>query len=264
VNSWPLRLALVAAGALACSCDSSADHATQQAKPRPITVTSTLHGRANLPPRIRWTVTTSLPTTEVREVQFLIGNKLRWVDRQAPYSFAGDGGYLITTLAIGVLPSVTFISRVVSNDGRTASEVVQANVPPPPQQTLSPLILGRRVTAADLKKSGAEPPPPAGRWQLYLDPGGGLFESPHFGASARAYQYLSTPRTLRIYAPIRLGPEGIGGTYLGYHVDAEDCGPTPPFAIYRWSTGHGFNLTAIRDPCGARRAILEGTWRSLD
>jgi hypothetical protein len=52
------------------------------------TIKSSLEGFPQLPTRIRWSVTTSLPSAQVREVRFRVGTNRWWVDRNPPYTMA--------------------------------------------------------------------------------------------------------------------------------------------------------------------------------
>lgn len=70
---------------------------------------------------------------------------------------------------------------------------------------------------------------------------------------------------IRVYAPIQMAPfDGNGGgiARYGHHgIGGTDCNQAGPFGSYRWSVGAGkLVLSAIREGCGNRRAIWEGTW----
>jgi hypothetical protein len=95
-------------------------------------VKSTLDGKTVLPHRIHWDALPSLPAAQVLEVDFLIDGKLVWVaGSKAPYSFADDGGYLVTSwLAPG---EHRFVVRAFSHSGVMATDTVVARVVPPPE-----------------------------------------------------------------------------------------------------------------------------------
>src|SRR5581483_7794604 len=124
---------------------AAAGHTSRPRSPLPAAVTqvagkalkvaSTLDGKTVLPHRIHWLGLPALPQTQVREVDFLIDARVRWIEHGAPYSYGDDGGYLVTSwLAPG---RHRFTIRVRSTDGRTGTDTVLARVlpaPPPPTQ----------------------------------------------------------------------------------------------------------------------------------
>src|SRR5207253_1526364 len=60
--------------------------------------TSSLDGNTVLPQRTRWLVHPGVPNSAVREVDYIIDGKLRWVEHSPPYYFGGNAanpGYLI-------------------------------------------------------------------------------------------------------------------------------------------------------------------------
>ena len=96
-------------------------------------VTSTLEGKTVLPHRIRWVAHPKLATGNVKEVDFLIDGKLRWIEHVPSYTYSGlDGdGYLVTSwLTPG---RHRFTVRVTARDGRKGSETVVARVLPAPE-----------------------------------------------------------------------------------------------------------------------------------
>jgi hypothetical protein len=232
-------------------------------------VTSTLDGKRVLPVRMRWIADTQLPAAKVSQVEFLIDGKVRWIEHQAPYSYAGGDagrnlGYLITTwLTAG---QHRFTVRVTDTGGRKASDTVTARVLPAPEPP-APLkgMWTRAVTDADLKKS--DPTfgggPPAGVWKLVFDRVGAWHLDPM--QSGVVNQYSVRLGVIHVYAPIAMAPEGIGVSKFGYHgIGPQDCTAAGPFGTYRWSvTGNKLTLTAIHEGCGQRRAIWEGIWKHV-
>jgi hypothetical protein len=71
---------------------SSANGASQ-----PFEVTSTLDGKTVLPHRIHWLAYPKVPASTKVRVEFLVDGKVLWAERDAPYSFSDDGGYLVTS-----------------------------------------------------------------------------------------------------------------------------------------------------------------------
>jgi DNA-binding SARP family transcriptional activator len=235
---------------------------------------SSLDGMTVLPQRTRWVVRPDVPDSAVREVDYIVDGKLRWVEQIPPYYYGGDDnganpGYLITTwLSAG---EHVFTSNVVSADGKEETDVVTARVPPAPQPPAA--LAGawtRTVTKRDLAKSGgfgagAGNVPPTGVWRLVFDRIGAWELDPRKTGLATEYQVVAD--VLFAYAPISMRPctpnGSCGVKRFGYHhLGGRDCTAAGPFGSYRWSvSGTQLTLTAIHEPCGQRRAIWEGTWK---
>lgn len=227
-----------------------------------IRVTSTLAGLKVAPAHVHWVAHPSLRKQDVREVRFYVDGTLSWIDPEKPYTYGGDGGFLVTAwmaeIADGAHPRRytrhTFTTEAVAVDGSLAREDVVLRVPSLKRMPDLPYgIWGSPV--------GGPPWPKA----LDILPPGVLW----IGApieNATAYEVEVDGSTLRILAPIRKGPGGTGVTEQGWHFDSYDCEPGGPFAVYTWSFGSGttLRLTAVRDPCEARRQKLEGTWVGID
>jgi hypothetical protein len=214
----------------------------------------------------------------VREVDYIIDGKLRWVEHNPPYYYGADDmgrnpGYLFTSwLAPG---EHVFQSHVVSAHGASPTDVVTARVLPAPQPPGA--LAGmwtRRVTNRDRAKSspeygagGSNNVPPAGIWHLFFDSWGVWELDPVKEGLLTGYKVVAD--VLFAYAPISMTPrcsdlEPCGVTRFGYHgigAGGRDCNNAGPFGSYRWSvSGVHLTLRAIREPCGQRRAVWEGTW----
>jgi hypothetical protein len=171
-----LLLALVVA---ACSSSGRADRnkpATtgQAASPAAtlarLSVTSTLDRHTTLPIRIHWQAFPSASATDVSEVDFLIDGKLGWVEDKKPYFYGSDGNWLVASF---LTPGVhSFTVRVITTDGHTATDTVNASAarPPAPPVALRGVTWTHRVTAADVRKATSGQPPPPGRWRLRISP----------------------------------------------------------------------------------------------
>jgi hypothetical protein len=81
--------------------------------------------------------------------------------------------------------------------------------------------------------------------------------------------YAVTGNVLHSYAPIQMAPRRMDGSpghiaRFGQRVDVGggiDCNEAGPFGTYRWSVaGNELTLTSLREACGQRRAVYEGTW----
>jgi DNA-binding SARP family transcriptional activator len=236
--------------------------------------TSSLDGLTVLPQRMRWVVHPDVPASAVREVDYIIDGKLRWVEHSPPYYYGGDDdganpGYLFTSwLTAG---EHVFTSHVMSAEGESPTDVVTARVLPAPQPPAA--LAGtwtRTVTKRDQAKSspafgaiGANNVPPAGVWRLVFDPIGVWELDPVKTGLVTGYKVVAD--VLFAYAPISMAPScsqgPCGVTRFGHHFGGNACNYAGPFGSYRWSvSGSHLALTAINEPCGQRRAVWEGTW----
>jgi hypothetical protein len=266
---------MVASG-IGLSCKSEAERQSEDA----ISVKSSLEGMVILPRRVRWIATPSLPSTRVRAVQFLVGRRVAWIDREPPYEFGGDDAYLVTTWLRTDGPNRLTV-RVIAKDGRRAAATVgvRAREPPPAPPGSIVGFLARPITSGDREASGLRPRP-GGFWALDVYDNFlriGWADADTGELRAHAYESRSKHRLLRIGVPIQMGPEGVGKISAGWNVGGYDCQPDGPSATYRWSVldpdfvrlndvvYYGvYELRAVRDPCDRRRAILEGTWYGAD
>jgi hypothetical protein len=268
--------ASVAIGASGCFGGTSggASSARSNAAPEHIRVTSTLAGLDVAPNHVHWVAEPSLKKVDVREVRFYVDGELSWIDPKKPYMYGGDGGYLVTTwlsrvggdgLHVPAYTRHTFTTEAVAVDGSQSREEVVLRVPSVKHQPVLPYgILGSPVGG-----------PPWPRLINVITPGILWIGAPLDNATAYEIEADGATRhpdgalargRLRILAPIRIGPGGTGVTLLGWHFDNYDCSPGGPFAVYAWKfDSHSrLHLTALRDPCAARRQKLEGTWEGAD
>src|SRR5262249_12143585 len=152
-------LALTALGA------ASADSAKA-----PFAVRSTLDGKTVLPHRVRWLAFPHLPSSQVREVDFLIDGKVRWIEHNAPYSYSDDGGFLVTSWLSPTRHS--FAVRVISYSGRRGIDTVVARVvaaPTPPAELAGRWQRDVPTEVPGDQACGASDPVPAGRWTLVFE-----------------------------------------------------------------------------------------------
>ena len=125
------------------------------------TVTTTLDGKTFLPHRIHWYAYPSLPHAKVAGITFRIDGKLIWVERHAPYAFADDGNYLVTSF---LTPGMhRFEVEAVGTDGAKARDTVTARVARAP---LPPAALAGTWTALRGAAPGGNPR--AGTWRLVI------------------------------------------------------------------------------------------------
>ncbi len=218
-------------------------------------VTSTLDGKTVLPLRIHWIARPGLTSSKVKQVDFLIDNKLGWVEHNPPYVYGDDGNWLVTSF---LKPGRhTFTTRVVAIDGTKVTDTVRARVIAPPQPPATLIgTWGRVVSKSDVTKATSSQPPPAGRWEITISATGWRTTDPDHGGGMFDVAYVETGRVqLRPTIETPPYPNPSNGGW---------CADTDPLAI--WSDavsadGSTLTLTPIgREPCGDRAAILEGTW----
>lgn len=230
--------------------------ATAAAAPVKLFVASTLDGRTALPVRIHWQAFPGTPAADVSEVDFLIDGKLGWVEHQTPYFYGDDGNWLVTSF---LTPGEhTFTVRVITFDGHTAADTVQASVttPPAPPSALQGVTWARQVTATDVRKATSGQPPPPGRWRLRISPAGWQLHDPTGGGLLFDVGYRPSGglqmRPAIEYPPY---PNSNSGGF---------CEDTDPLWTWTYSVGDNGKTLALRpaghDPCGDRIAILAGTW----
>lgn len=260
---WAAAWILAAIGASGClGGGAPASSVHPGTAPEHIRVTSTLAGLDVAPRHLHWIAKPSLPRRDVREVRFYVDGDLSWIDPEQPYTYGGDGGFLVTAWMADVadggdVPRFTrhtFTTEAVAVDGSQVREEVVLRVPSRKHMPDLPYgIWGGPVSG-----------PPWPKALDILSPGVLWIGAPI--ENATAYEVEVNGSTLRILAPIRKGPAGTGVTEQGWHFDSYDCGPSGPFAVYTWSFGAGttLRLTAVHDTCDARRQKLEGTWVGID
>ncbi len=255
-----LTLAALAAATVVASAAATGDAA-------PVRVTSSLDGKKVLPLRTRWLARANIPASKIKEVDFLIDGKVRWIERYSPYNYGSDDlhghlGFLITTW---LKPGLhRFTARVVPYSGRAAAHTVSARVLPAP--TPPGALAGtwtRNVTPEDVKKATSGEGPPSGTWKLVFDGVGAWVLDPM--GSGVVEQYEATATGIQAFAPIQMAPfsdAGGGVARFGHHgIGGTVCDYDGPFGSWTWSvSGDQLTLTPVKERCGDRRAIWEGTW----
>jgi hypothetical protein len=233
-------------------------------------VRSTLDGKTVLPHRIHWRGFPSLPAAKVKEVDFLIDGKVKWIERDAPYSYSDDDGYLVTSwLAPG---RHRFSVRAKDFDGRKAVKTVIARVLPTPNPPAA--LAGTWKRFVDTSSLPSSIHAPSGvytltfekRWIQSPNPGKyvkgtGPNDSANTGAGW-IFDYDWTP------GPTQFHVQG-AVTFRIFHDnpygDAEGgsrCSMGGPGANYRWSvSGDTLTLAPIgNDRCRERGFIWTGQW----
>jgi hypothetical protein len=241
---------------------------------KPFNLASTLDGKTVLPHRIHWVALPALPASKLREVDFLIDGRLGWLETKPPYSYADDGGYLVTSF---LTPGEHhFTVRAVPRAGRSATDTVTARVLPAPP---APAAL-------------------AGTWKRTIKDTSG---APRAGSTGNPTGTLTPPGTYEITferrwirdefpctnSPCRyVGSTGAGTEFdsdwdpgaTTFHVQGEVtfristdtdrldgwwCETWGPPATYTWSvSGNTLKLAPVggHDACAIRGFVWGGTW----
>ena len=224
----------------------------------PVSISSSLDGKRVLPLRIHWTARPSLPPSSVARVDFLIDGRLGWSEQRAPYFYADDGNWLVTTF---LKPGThRFTVQVTTATGKQASDTVTARVVPAPAPPAS--LTGNwqhTVTSADVAHATSSQPPPTGHWKLKIDRLGWQMTDPQQGGGAFDVVYLTNGQ-LQMRPTIEMPPypnPSNGGF----------CADTDPLATWTAKTSPNGKTMTLRpvtqDPCGDRIAILVGTWHRI-
>lgn len=258
----PLVLAVAAVAAAAgAGCGSGGEPGrtvpAAVSKPR---LTSSIAEGAQLDKPIRWEARLAgVDPSDVTEVRFLIDGRVRHVEREAPYEFAGRGNRLLPgTLGHG---SHTFaVDAQVAGGPRlttasTATVSRQADGVPPE-------VVGRwtrTVTAAEVRrtesfrKAESGEPLPVGTWRLRI------------GADGVA-QYLlaSEPNDVTV-GQVRFEPGGrlvVGNEIPNFPQASEGgfCPDTVGTGEYRWSlSGGALVVHVVNDhQCADRNSFWNG------
>src|SRR5204863_3744481 len=168
-------------------------------------VRSTLARNAVLPHRIRWLGLPSLPTSQIKEVDFFIDGKLRWKEQRPPYTYANDWNYLVTSwLSPG---RHHFRVDAVSTGSQRATVSTDARVAPAPPPPAGLAGRWERVlTKAEV--AGAIDSPP-GKWRLTIDKIGWRFHDPGTHGSLVDVAYVGAD-VVEARSGIFTGPAGPG------------------------------------------------------
>jgi hypothetical protein len=228
-------------------------------------VRSSLDGKAVLPHRIHWLAYPVPSSTRVR-VEFLIDGKLAAHEGYAPYSFADDGGYLVTSwLTPG---KHTFTVRATAREGgAVAQDTVTARVLPPTPPPAE--LAGTWKRTPDLT---GHPNFPAGTYELVFDkrwiqdrfPGKFDPRTSHANGAGSGSGLIQDndwdpgPTRFHVQGAVVFRPFdrnlAEGGSW---------CENYGPGADYTWSiTGDILTLAPVggKDPCAPRGFIWTGEW----
>jgi hypothetical protein len=250
------RALVAAAGALVC-CVTGAFGGSAPA----FQVRSTLDGLKVLPHRIHWVGRVGIPKARVADVAFLIDGTVRWTERLSPYTFAGDGGYLVTSwLTPG---QHRFAIRVRAHNGRTVTHTVAARVVPAPAP---PVALAGSWQRRVPKGSGARAP--AGKWTITFDRRWLRDRAPGRWNRVASRKTGAGRIVDNDWVPGAKSFEVAGGVTTGIARGAVTegdgwCGRAGRTATYSWSVAGGkLTLAPVggHDACRVRGDVYAGTW----
>ena len=246
--SLAANVAILAATLVGCSgtgttTASSEPAASTSTSGSAFGVASTLHGLTELPHRIHWEATPSGSVNDVKEVDFLIDNQLAWVEHNAPYFYADDGNWLVTSF---LKPGAhTFVTKAIAADERTAVERVTATVDAAPEPPAG--LAGRWSRTVQ----GSDP----GVWHVTINTIGWLFDDPHGGGQNQDAEYPA-PGKVRIQAAIVEPPFGEYDRGGFFCVD-----PVDPDVVFSYSVSKdGSKLTLSADVPLCYQDLIQGTW----
>jgi hypothetical protein len=217
---------------------------------RPLRITSSLAGKKVLPHRIHWLAVPKLAPSKVKQVEFLIDGRTRWIEHSAPYSYGYDANYLVTSwLAPG---KHRFQVRMTTTSGRRATSptavasVGQAAAPP------QDLAGSWQRTVAPGELDGA----PDGTWTLSIDKVGWSVIAP-MGGGLVDVAYLSAS-LLEVRGGIRTKPNPPRNNTEGNGFCDEPFEPVR----YSWAVqSDTLTLTLAGPPrCGQESTLLATQW----
>jgi hypothetical protein len=225
-------------------------------------VSSSIAEGAELTNPVRWQANvTGIPAGDVVSVRFLIDGKVRHLEREAPYVFAGRGNLLLPgTLGPG---SHIFVVDVTLTDSHrltaATTAVVSQKASGVPRQVLGHWT--RTVTAAEVARTGSFRNPadgvplPTGTWQVRI------------GADGVALYTDPTPAHQVTAGQVRFEPGGrlVAGNEIPNFPHASKggfCGDTVSAGIYRWSLdGDVLVIRVVNDhQCADRNSFWNGTF----
>lgn len=240
-------------------------------------VTSTLDGKSVLPHRTHWLGMTTLPPSQIREVDFLIDGRLAWVEHHSPYVYSSDEngtklGYLVTSwLSPGIH---MFAVRAVANDGRTVTDTNQARVLPAPEPAAALAGTWQRTIDATAAPKPGSPQNPTGsivasgrytmtfekRWIRDRQPGKWVYPQSNKTGYGLYYldDYTAGPTRIHVVGEVVFHPQSDRLPEGGWW-----CYSSGPPADYSWSVrGDTLTLAPIggHDACGIRGFIWIGQW----
>jgi hypothetical protein len=211
----------------------AASSALARSEASTFTVTSSLDGRTVLPRRSHWIAYPQLDPSQghVAEVDYLIDGFHAWTAHSSPWYYGDNGNWLVTTI---LKPGLhTFTVRAVVSPEKLAVDKFQARVIAPPRPR------------ARLAGSWSR----AGRTLFIAKTGWTVGPNQIFDA-----RYLANGNVV-------LGPE-----IIDRPEQPPTCGANPPqsWKVVLSASGKRMQLRPVgSDPCRARLAVMQGTWKRV-
>jgi hypothetical protein len=229
-------------------------------------VRSSLDGKSTLPYRTAWNAYPSAPSSRIKDVDFLVDGRVRWVEHHAPYSYADGDGFVTTWLSSG---THRFTVRAIETNGARSTDTVVATVHAPPAPPVE--LTGSWARAVDT--SSLHNPPgienPSGTYTLTFDPRWirahfpGRFVASGPNASVNnGHGWIID--AYGIYNSQTITLAGAVNTHVLHDNDQQGgfwCGPNNP-AVYRWTVSSDtLTLSPVgADRCAGRKLIWSGDW----
>jgi hypothetical protein len=187
------RLFLVTMAVLLCLVAVSAAFGAGRSS---FVVHSTLDGKKALPHRIMWTADPRSAHSQVITVDFLIDGKQDWVEHATPFTYGGNGNYLVTSF---LKPGLhTFTVKAINEKGQQASNSVKAKV------SAAPAPPAKLAGTWKAFRPGGGGGPPAGYWRLTINSVGWRFIDTSRGGDSFDVTYPS-PGVLRVGTGLMTG-----------------------------------------------------------
>jgi hypothetical protein len=197
------------------------------------TVTSSLDGKSVLPVRSHWIAYPQIDPSQgqATEVDYFIDGFHAWTAHSSPWYYGDNGNWLVTTI---LKPGLhTFTVRAVVSPDKVAVDKFKARVVAPPKPPARVAGIWSR----------------AGRTLFIAKTGWTIGPNQIFDA-----RYLANGTAV-------LGPE-----IIDRPEQPPTCGANPPqsWKLVLSTRGKRMQLRPIgSDPCRARLAVLQGTWKRV-
>jgi hypothetical protein len=233
---------------------------------------------------MHWSATPSLSSGEVDMVQFFIDGSRWWDDSEPPYTFGPPGAYVPATWLSSLRKRSTFLrSRTHEFMVRFKTRSGEIWTGPNVRLRTPRADLPRRIRAGGYlplsRKDLANPPPPGsyptadGYLTFY---GAALLL--RGGRDEAGWQVSVDDEYLRLGTPIFYRQRAYAAPGSGFiQLKEVLCRADGPPATYAWSQSrgrpisifqgeteyaHNLGLRAVKEPCQARRQLLEGVWET--
>ena len=221
-------------------------------------VSSSIADGATLKGYPRWFATLSgNPPGGIDHIDFAVDGEVLWTEHNAPYYFNDDHFSFAAWLLGRGAHTLTVHALSVGGDDSTATAHVTVTAKPPTLPKALVGEIGRRVTAADVRRYSSPRP-------VEIKPGAYAIKLRHNGlfhgrsAAGGTWGTLSkaTARTITFGPPAQWlgnGPNERGTI----------CSPQHTSMTYRWKrVGRFLSFKAVgRDACPNRQAIVQGRWK---